>query len=270
MTRAWLVLMVAMACAGCGKKGPTLPPYQPDPQPVTDFKVGQQGDRLLVSYTAPRQTVDAQALDVHDVQILVAARPGDLAKVARVHTVRVAPGESRTELLPLPEVDQTARVAARARNKGRRSGLSGTATLTVQPAPVGPDVVTAQTDPAGIIVTWPTPAPAATPTPSPAVTATPAPTAATPAAATATPTPTPKPLSGYVVRRRGPGGTATLLTEKPIVGPPFLDDTAMPAGRWCYSVRRVVTWEPLLTSAESPEGCVDLKEARPAAARPGP
>jgi hypothetical protein len=275
MTRARAVILLAMAFAGCGKKGPPLAPFQPDPQPVADLKAGQQGDKLLVTYTAPRLTVDQQALEVFDVEVLVASRPGELAKVATVHTVRVAPGEARTELLPLPDADLLVRVGARARNKGRRATVSRVATLTSQPPPPGPAAVEAKIDPAGIIVTWPTVPPTATPTPSPSPspTATPTPaaraTAASTLAAAATATPTPKPLTGYLVRRRGPTGV-TLLTEKPIASPPFLDDKPLAIGRWCYSVRWVVSMEPLLTSTESPEGCVDLKEARPPAPRPGP
>jgi hypothetical protein len=276
MTRARAVIVLAMAFAGCGKKGPPLAPFQPDPLPVADLKAGQQGDKLLVTYTAPRQTVDQQPLEVFDVEILVASRPGELAKVATIQTVRVAAGESRTELLPLPEADLLARVAGRARNKGRRSTVGQVVTLKVQPPPAGPTAVEAKIDPAGIIVTWPTVPPTATPTPSPSPspTATPTPSAratgtSTVAAAVATPTPTPKPLSGYLVRRRGPTGVV-LLTEKPIASPPFLDDKPLPVGRWCYSVRWATSMEPLVTSAESPEGCVDLKEARPPAPRPGP
>ena len=272
MTRARVVLILAITFAGCGKKGPPLAPFQPDPQAVASLKIGQQGNQLAVDYVSPRQTVDAQPLAVHDVEILVASRPGDMAKVAQVHTVRVAPGETRTELLPLPEVDTTVRVAARARNKGRRSPISRTFTLVVQPAPAAPTDVRAEVDPAGVVITWTTPAPTPTrtptPSPSPAPTATPAP-GTTPGAATATPRPSPTPVTGYLLRRRGPSGT-TELTQKPIVGPPFLDDAVVPVGRWCYTVRRVVATEPLVTSAESPEGCVDVKVARPPAVRPVP
>ena len=254
---AGLVAGLAMLGAACGKKGAPLPPYRPDPEAVADLKAGQQGDQLVVSYTSPKQTVDAQKLEVHEVEILVTDQAtGEIAKVGRPHRVRVAPGESRTELLPLAAPGATVRVAARARNGGRPSALSKTLTVTAQPAPPGPSSLQARNDPAGVLITWTTPA--ATPA---VATATPTAAAATPAAITPTPTPT-GPV-GYLVRRRGPGGPLTLLTQKPIAAPPYLDETALTGGRWCYTVRHLVSSEPLLTSAESPEACVDIKDVRP-------
>jgi hypothetical protein len=269
-------LAVVLLALSCGKKGPVLAPLRPDPQPVADLKVGQQGDTLVVSYQAPRQTLDLQPLDVHEIEVLVADKPGDITKVGRVvHRVQVAPGETRTEAVPLPAVGSTVRTAVRGRFKGIRGAPSRVVGLTVETPPPAPASVTASNDPAGVLVMWPTvpptPAPTARLTPSPTATPTPMPAATTAAGATAvaaapTPTPTPAPtaaVAGYLVRRRPPTGAATLLTAKPIPAPPFLDESSLATGRWCYSVARVVAWEPLVASTHSPEGCVDVKDVRP-------
>jgi hypothetical protein len=54
-----------------------------------------------------------------------------------------------------------------------------------------------------------------------------------------------------------------LLTEKPIDGPPFLDQAPLTSGRWCYTVRRLVTAQPLVASADTPEVCVEVRDTRP-------
>ena len=249
--RPTILAALALLSLACGKKGPPLPPYRPDPQPPTELKVGQDGDRLAVSYVSPRQTLDNQRLEVHEIEILIATRTGELAKVAQVHRVRVAPGESRTDTVALPPAETAVRVAARARNKGRRGAPTRTLVHRVQPPPAGPGSVTARLQPNGVQIAWE--APPAEPTPTPTT----APAAATPATGPA-PTATPIPLSGYQVRRRAPGGTVAWLNEKPVPSTSFLDDTAKTAGRWCYTVRRAVSWEPLIASGESPEACVEV------------
>jgi hypothetical protein len=272
------MMVLAVLATSCGKKGAPLPPLRPDPQPVTELKVGQQGNHLLVSYVSPRVTVDDQRLDVHDVEILVAERAGELAKVAHVTRVRVAPGESRTETLPLPAAGTSLRVAARARSKGGRSAISKIESFVVHAVPDTPADVAASNDPGGVIVTWatPTPTPIVTPTagptsgPTSALTGanTPTPTGPTPLAAPVfgskpVPTATPVNVSGYQVSRRGPTGLPLLLTEKPIAGPPFLDQKSLDGGRWCYTVRSVASLTPLLASDDSIESCVEVRDVRP-------
>jgi hypothetical protein len=260
------VVALAVLIVACGKKGPPLPPLRPDPMPVTDVKAGQQGDHLVISYQTSRTTIDNQRLEVHDVEVLVADRSGDMAKVAQVTRVRVAPGETRTEQLPLPAAGATVRVAVRARANGARSPLSKIESFVVAAPPEAPTSVTAANDPAGVLVSWATPAPTpvATPSPTPAATVGAAPTpavrAGTPLLPAATPTPGP---SGYEVHRRGPTGVAVPITDKPIAAPPFLDQSPLTSGRWCYSVRRLASTTPLVASADSAEACVEVRDVRP-------
>jgi hypothetical protein len=251
-------LALTVAALGCGKKGPPLPPFRPDPLAPSELKVGQEGDKLSVAYVTPRQTVDQQRLDVHDIEVLVATRTGELAKVAEVHRLRAAPGESRTETYPLPQVGTTVRVAVRARSKGRPSPSTRTAVLKVQPPPPVPESVAARLEGTGVRVTWnPAPLPTATAPPTPAPVSGEGAASLTPTA-TATPRPTPSGPTGYQVRRRGPAGVVAWVTEKPVPLTAILDDGIKAGGRWCYTVRSVVSWDPLLASAESPEACVEV------------
>jgi len=256
------VFALALALA-CGKKGPPLPPYKPDPQPAGAVKAWQQGSNLAVSFQAARTTVEGRPLDVHEVEVVVADRAGDLAKVGTVYRFHVAPGEVRTELVPLPAPGSSVRVGVRSRAGGVRAPIASIFTLTVHEPPATPAGITAKNDPAGVLLTWPTvpptPVPTAPPTPRPVAPVAPGAILA----ATPVPTPTPAPIAGYQIRRRPPTGAAVLLSEKPIAGPPFLDETALGSGRFCYTVRRVIVAEPVIASADSPEGCVDVKDVRP-------
>jgi hypothetical protein len=263
---ALLALGVPLAC---GKKGPPLPPFKPDPQPAGALKVSQQGASLLVSFQAARQTVEGRSLDVHEVEVLVADRAGDMAKVATVHRFTAAPGEARTETVPAPPPGTTVRVAIRSRAGGVRSPLSSPFVLKVYVPPPAPANVTARNDPAGVLLTWttvpPTPAPTASATVAvpTAATATVAPSALLSATATPATAPTPTPASGYEVRRRPAAGAAVLLTGKPIAAPPFLDEAPLGSGRFCYTVRVVVATDPPLSGNDSSESCVDVKDQRP-------
>ena len=204
---------------------------------------------------------------MHEVEILVADRAGDMAKVAAVYRFPVAPGEMRTETVPLPAAGAGVRVGVRSRVGNARSPAAGPVTLKVYEPPTAPASVTATNDPAGVLITWPT----VPPTPAPTAAPTPSPTAATPLSPSAvlatTPAPAaapgPPPTSGYQIRRRPPTGPAVLLFEKAIAGPPFLDETAKGPGRFCYTVRSVIMIDPPVASADSPEACVEVKDVRP-------
>jgi predicted small lipoprotein YifL len=48
-----IVLLIALFAAGCGKKGPLVPPEALRPAPVQDLRVTQRGDDFLVSWSKP-------------------------------------------------------------------------------------------------------------------------------------------------------------------------------------------------------------------------
>jgi hypothetical protein len=58
MLTTFLSLLLMAMLAGCGKKGPVRPLRQPVPGAVEDFSLRQQGDRMLLVWTLPRQNED--------------------------------------------------------------------------------------------------------------------------------------------------------------------------------------------------------------------
>jgi predicted small lipoprotein YifL len=53
MQRVLLIAMMALVVAGCGRKGPLVPPDAMVPVPVADLITVQQGERVTVSWTQP-------------------------------------------------------------------------------------------------------------------------------------------------------------------------------------------------------------------------
>ena len=71
MTRRLRILAVVLACAsaaGCGKKGPPLPPLVRLPAPPRDFAALRRGDRVDVQFAVPTANADGST-------------PADLARV---------------------------------------------------------------------------------------------------------------------------------------------------------------------------------------------
>ena len=67
MKRAAALLLATLAC--CGKRGDPLPPQRIVPQPVAELRVSQRGDRLEISYVAPRLANDGSRLGVLEVEL---------------------------------------------------------------------------------------------------------------------------------------------------------------------------------------------------------
>lgn len=51
-------LLALAALAGCGRTGIPLPPSLELPKPVSDLKAARKGDKVLLTWTAPRETTD--------------------------------------------------------------------------------------------------------------------------------------------------------------------------------------------------------------------
>jgi hypothetical protein len=62
LTTFLCLLLLAAVLAGCGKKGPVRPLRQPVPAAVEEFSLRQQGDRMLLVWTLPRQNEDGTPL----------------------------------------------------------------------------------------------------------------------------------------------------------------------------------------------------------------
>ena len=245
---AALAALPGALLAACGKRGDPQPPLPRTPQAVAELRVAQRGDRLEVSYVAPRLTTGGVALPMVEVELLHAERAGALEQVAQRVTRRAAPGERVVETVPLPAPGTAVRVAARTRVRGWASALSPLAVLTVEPPPPAPTAVVARLAPQGVVLSWTSPFP---PLLSPAPT--PAPT----------PQPTPRPAPGYWVYRRGrepEGAYARPLSAAVLASTTFEDVSVEPGQSWCYVVRSVLSTEPVVESAPSGEACLAVQD----------
>ena len=128
--------LLLFALCDCGKRGDPLPPLRIVPQPVTEFRLSQRGDRLETSFVAPRTATDASRLGVLEVEIWNTSQPGDFDKLATRKTQRVAPGETIVASEPLPAEGTVVRGAARAIARGRISNRTPIVTLVTQPPPL--------------------------------------------------------------------------------------------------------------------------------------
>lgn len=300
---ALLVAAFVAAVGGttCGKRGDPLPPLRRTPPAITDLRLAQHGDRLVVAYTVPRVATEGERLPVMDIELVRAEKPGSLEKVGRRARKKVAPGESIREEEPLPPVGTRVRVAARALLNGRPSPLTAEVVLLVRPPLEPPTGVSARSSPLGVVVEWtgvlpPKPSPAPSPSsagsplpgaspatgasPSPKVAVEPTPGAGAPAPADtkepgaktpeAKPTPPPPPTSGFwVYRRTREGSYSRPLSPNPVETQAFEDTTAKPGDKWCYAVRTVASTDPAVESADSSEACVEVKDLAPPVAPTG-
>ena len=126
--RACAALLGGLLLASCGKRGDPLPPLRRTPHPVTNLRVAQHGDRLEVSFVAPRGYADQARLPILEVELFRAEGEGDFDKVARKDRRRVAPGERIVEDEPIPEQPAPAtlggvRLLRFRRRKGSRRGV---------------------------------------------------------------------------------------------------------------------------------------------------
>jgi hypothetical protein len=287
-----VLLPALLAGVTCGKRGEPLPPLAKTPQAVTGVALAQRGRALEVRLVAPRATTAGQRLPVLEIEILRAEKDGPLDKVGQADRRRAAPGEALIETLPLPAPGTVVRVAARARDGGNVSSLSAPVSLTVQPAPEAPSALTARLEAQGVALTWkppalpspkptptptPTPSPSLVPSPRPSPTAVPTPTPtpppgvppgllpASPAATPATPAPTPAPSPVLTVYRREPRGEPRALVSLPPTAGGHADTSVAPGQQWCYTVRLVLSPDPVIESAPSEERCLDIKDVFPPA-----
>jgi hypothetical protein len=280
---ASLAAKAAMAAAlalipACGKRGEPLPPLRKTPLGVSGLRIAQGGDRLEVSCTAPRASVDGVPLTVLSVEILRADREGELDKVGQRKVFGVAPGAVLTELVPLPDPGTTVRVAARVLTKGGASTRTPPVSFTVQPPPAAPTNLRATLGAQGVSLAWegerpqPVPRPTPSPTAEKLVRASPSPGASPAAPASPSPTPGPPPFQGGFWVYRRPAAQASHgrpLSAAPTEARAFDDKTAATGAEVCYVVRAVASVEPLVESAGSNQECVTVRDVTPPATPTG-
>ncbi len=178
---AGLLLLAALTLtAGCGKKGPPLPPLRFVPATAKDLIVSQQGTRILLNFAYPKVTAAGQALGtVTEVDVYEVTRPVPGATAPPVPTP--APGATT----PTPPAASTV--------PGAAGSKAPTTPATPPPTTATPSATTSAAPTSAPATTPPTAtAPASSATTAPAVPATPStppatpPTAAAPAAPSGT------------------------------------------------------------------------------------
>jgi hypothetical protein len=91
-----------LLCAGCGYVGPVLPPSPQLPNPITDLKVVERGDQLIIDFSTPVRTTDNLIISHFsevDLRIGPAVTPFDFENWA---------ASAKQYQLPLPAVDEDA------------------------------------------------------------------------------------------------------------------------------------------------------------------
>ncbi len=288
--------------AGCGKRADPMAPYVKTPQSPTGLEVSQIGSEIEIRITAPRTTTESRPLPVIELEWSQAPPIGDFGKVA-LPTFReeVAPGEIRTKRFPRPLSE--ARFSVRAYAGKARSNLAVPVLFKPAPVPETPTGLTATNTVTGVDLRWtnppgaepwPQPTPSSSPSPSPSPQPasagtplpppTPSPSLPTPVPSglpdeptpsgidpafqppSATPSPSPSPTPPLAlptgIRIFRTDGVPRLARE-PLQASSWLDATARPGEKPCYSLRYATSFKPLVESAPGEAVCVDVKDIVP-------
>jgi hypothetical protein len=159
---------VVLACcllSSCGYVGEPLPPALNIASTITDLRVVQYGDRLVVDFTIPPLTTEGLVLkNIAEVELRAGPtvepfEPDSWARSARRIPLDAAgPGPAQAEF-PIAElVGQQVVVGVRIVNeRGRASGWSNLVPLHVVPTVPTPAEVVADSAPQGARVTWKSP-----------------------------------------------------------------------------------------------------------------
>lgn len=145
----FVILAAAAVLAGCGYVGDPLPPALNIPQPVSDLRVVQRADKLILDYTAPALTTEALG---------ITALTGAEAQIGdRTVTLEIPkPGAAARAELPAREWvgSEVAVRVVLSGPKGRRSEISNIVTLRVAEPLRSPSAVKAEPHPDGVRVSW--------------------------------------------------------------------------------------------------------------------
>ncbi len=154
--------LCALLMAGCGYVGDPLPPTLDVPRRVTDLRVRQRVDRVLVDFTIPELTTEGLALRLARVELRAgpyARDPFDseawAAQAKLIDTTGLKPGPAHLEVDATGWTGQE--VFWRVRlfsHKGRDSGWSDFAIFRVLPPPSPPAGMKAETTAEGVRLSW--------------------------------------------------------------------------------------------------------------------
>lgn len=89
---SWLLVAAVLPLAGCGAKGPILPPISMVPKATTDLSVRQQGTELILRASYPKLTISGVAMPgVEAIEIYRYIRPLPAASVTTTASAGAAP-----------------------------------------------------------------------------------------------------------------------------------------------------------------------------------
>ncbi len=272
--RAGLVVLGILVAAGCGKKGPPLPPLVRLPVAPADFAAARRGPTVSVRFVVPSRNTDGSTpaevarVDVYALNGLSTLTPDEILKRgSRVGSVPVNPArdpdappgeESKAVENPKDGVDQgtaahvddaialagvaadTVRsyLAVGVTERGRRGPFSARALVPMGPAPSAPPRPTVTYDEKTITIAW-----------------------APPVEAGERP-------AGYHVYALA--DTETRLTDRPTRELTVTDSRMEWSTERCYAVRSVASIDTLTLEGDaSPRACVTLTDTFPPAAPTG-
>lgn len=147
--RSAFLALAAVALTGCGYVGDPLPPALNIPVPVSDLRVIQRGDKLLVDFTAPALTTEAIGITSFasaEIQIGDAVLPVPPPE----------PGSPAHAELPARQFvgKEVAVRVVLGGPKGRKSSESNAVTLRVTEPLSTPIDIKAEPHPEGVRVSW--------------------------------------------------------------------------------------------------------------------
>ncbi|MCS6952164.1 MAG: hypothetical protein RMK57_09450 [Bryobacterales bacterium] len=161
-------LAVATATlSSCGYVGDPLPPALNIPERVTDLRMHQVADRLVVEFTVPSRTTEGLLLRLGEIELRAGPWEGSAfdeqswyASAARIGTSCDRPGPCRVDIPTGPWTDREVFCRVRvSHRKGRWSDWSDFSIVRVV-APLGaPRGLRAEAAPEGVLLTWDDPDP---------------------------------------------------------------------------------------------------------------
>lgn len=162
-----MIAMAALALlAGCGVPGAPQPPSLELPRPVNDLHAARKGDKVTLSWTAPREITDRAAIR-HMGPTRICRETGEAPMAECARPVGEVPAARLTAAKPVSFVDTlpaelqeknplgVAAYAVEAQNaRGRSAGLSNQVEVPLAPTLPPPGDLKAQVTAEGVELSW--------------------------------------------------------------------------------------------------------------------